>query len=370
MDGLKHEIIDVAVFAFRLPFKGTLHLKKTALTFRDGLLLRLTGANGKEGWGEIAPLPGFSQETLAEARNQACWLAPLLRGIEIPMKWPAVGEDLSDLLKKNSLVASVRCGLETALWDLSASSRRLQLHLAWSATAREVVPLNGLILGGIEDLVAESKSLVDAGFTSIKLKVGNGTVDEDITRVKALVSMLPEQVSLRLDANRRWSYPDALAFAAGVQGRAIEYIEEPLEDPEQLPNFAKESRIPVALDESLVGLQPEKLSQFDYASAIVLKPMLLGGPLNSMQLADFAMDLNIKPVLSSSFESGIGTRTNVALAANMGNQAIPTGLAVYKYFLKDVFTPRLDFSLPRLKVERMLRPKRRMDMSYLRRVMI
>ena len=34
---------------------------------REGVLIRLESENGRVGWGEVAPLPGFSQETLEEA---------------------------------------------------------------------------------------------------------------------------------------------------------------------------------------------------------------------------------------------------------------------------------------------------------------
>ena len=35
---------------------------------REGILLRLTDLEGRTGWGDAAPLPGFSRETLDGAR--------------------------------------------------------------------------------------------------------------------------------------------------------------------------------------------------------------------------------------------------------------------------------------------------------------
>lgn len=62
---------------------------------REGVLIRLESANGQVGWGEVSPLPGFSQETLEEA--------------------------IEDLLEgKESELPSVQWGQAAALLDLLA----------------------------------------------------------------------------------------------------------------------------------------------------------------------------------------------------------------------------------------------------------
>jgi len=50
---------------------------------RRGLLLRLEGADGAVGWGEAAPLPGFSTETLDEATHRLRRRAEELSGVEL-----------------------------------------------------------------------------------------------------------------------------------------------------------------------------------------------------------------------------------------------------------------------------------------------
>jgi len=46
------------LYHYSRPFQGEL---------RAGILIRLESKNGQVGWGEVAPLPGFSEETLEEA---------------------------------------------------------------------------------------------------------------------------------------------------------------------------------------------------------------------------------------------------------------------------------------------------------------
>ena len=39
-------------------------------TIREGILVKLTCFHGRVGWGEAAPLPGFSKETLADVEAE------------------------------------------------------------------------------------------------------------------------------------------------------------------------------------------------------------------------------------------------------------------------------------------------------------
>ena len=57
------------LFQYRLPLVAALKLKGALLLERKGLLVRLANPTGAVGWGEVSPLPGFSRESLEEARQ-------------------------------------------------------------------------------------------------------------------------------------------------------------------------------------------------------------------------------------------------------------------------------------------------------------
>jgi O-succinylbenzoate synthase len=107
--------------------------------------------------------------------------------------------------------------------------------------------------------------------------------------------------------------------------------------------------VPVALDESLAGMEPETLEEHPYARAVVLKPTLLGGLSRTLRFAERASDLGMKPVISSAYETGIGTAALVALAAGVGEEA-PAGLDTYRALAGDVLRPRLELPAPRVDV--------------------
>lgn len=59
----------IALFSYQSPFKVPLIFNGYLLKQREGLIIRLD-QQGQLFYAEIAPLPGFSKETLAQAKQQ------------------------------------------------------------------------------------------------------------------------------------------------------------------------------------------------------------------------------------------------------------------------------------------------------------
>jgi o-succinylbenzoate synthase len=330
------------LYRYSLPLSRPLTSGGVTLHYREGLLLKLSGDEGSEGWGEITPLPGFSVESSEEAARQLHRLAGSMVGRGVDEDWvDPYGTFSRDL---DRVASSVRFGFELALWNLYAASSRRTLPELVTPSPRAVVPVNGLLAGSPTDVLAEARRMKDAGYRSIKLKVGTRTVAEDVTLVRALGKELGESISLRLDANRAWGYEEAADFAGGTVGVRFEYVEEPLADATRLAGLVREFGVPVALDESLVGMKLEELEAF--AVAFVLKPTLLGGVSRTLRMADQALRLGVTPVVSSAYESGVGTAALVALAAGIGDRPVPAGLDTYRVMAEDVLETPLNLPAP------------------------
>ena len=134
-----------------------------------------------------------------------------------------------------------------------------------------------------------------------------------------------------------------VAFGRGTGGSGIEYLEEPLREPARLRELFDATGIPVALDESLLELRPEELEGRREVGAVVLKPTLLGGLARARQWAATASALNIRPVVSSCFESGVGLLALAAFAWDSTGDAVPAGLDTYRWLGADVVEPRIRF---------------------------
>jgi O-succinylbenzoate synthase len=101
------------LYRYSVPFSRPLTLGGTTLFQREGILLRLSGEDGSEGWGETAPLPGFSVEGLVDATAQLRRLAASIVGREVKQDWVDPYGEFGRGLDR--VAPSVRFGLELAV---------------------------------------------------------------------------------------------------------------------------------------------------------------------------------------------------------------------------------------------------------------
>ena len=205
------------------------------------------------------------------------------------------------------------------------------------------VPVNGLLAGPREQVLADARRLGDGGGRAVKLKVGSRPVVEDVELTRAVRDTIGDGVGLRLDANRSWTLEQAVAFGQELGACDVEYVEEPLREPEHLREFFDATGIPVALDESLLKLRPDDLEGRCEVGAVVLKPTLLGGITKARQWVAKAAELDIRPVVSSCFESGVGLLALAEFAWMAIRGSVPAGLDTYRWLGVDVVEPRIPF---------------------------
>ncbi|EXI62967.1 hypothetical protein MHD_02160 [Mannheimia granulomatis] len=266
------------LYRYRLPIQTGVVLRKQTLTERKGLLVKLQ-QDEQIGWGEIAPLPTFSEESLEQAENQAkVWLKAWQVGQETAL---------------DTLFPSVAFGLSCALVELSG-------ELSERGSYQSAV----LCYGDLQKMYQafgsqQAKSLG-------KLKIGNNPEAEG-EQANLLLSTFPN-LQLRLDANRLWSLQQAVKFAekiANANKPRIQFIEEPCQSPELSRQFAEQTGIAIAWDETV--REPNFLVKKEKnLTAIVLKPTLIGSIEKCKMLIEQAHQLGIAAVISSSLESSLG----------------------------------------------------------------
>lgn len=145
-------------------------------------------------------------------------------------------------------------GYEMALQDLAC--RRLDVSLgALLGRVRQRVPAyqTGLFLwSSPEELVAEAKEMYQSGLRAMKMQVGAAHIEEDVERLRAVVSSLPDGVAIMADAVQRWSYPDALRAAESFAEFELVWLEDPLDydDLASYRRLVERSPIPIATGES------------------------------------------------------------------------------------------------------------------------
>lgn len=338
---------DIDFYRYELPLTTPLHLGGDRVERRGGLLVRLTTTDGAVGWGDAAPLPGFSTETLTEVETHARSVGERWSDEHLPRSGGSFDQKVRTLTEDEHWPASLRFAMETAVVALLASACGRSISAVLGAP-RATVELNALIPDLLDGGEQRAARLREAGYRAIKVKVGRGSLPEEAEAVQTIARALGEEVALRLDANRAWSMDTAVEFAEAIRGVNVDYVEEPLVDPERIGDFGSQTWLPVALDETTREVGPDVLRELP-VSAVVLKPTLLGGLRKTREWIRAAREHDVTPVLSAAYESGVGLRMLVALAATATD--VPAGLSTYDRLAADVLTPRLPLEGPTVDVE-------------------
>ncbi|MCB9765274.1 MAG: o-succinylbenzoate synthase [Alphaproteobacteria bacterium] len=322
---------------YRLPLTRPLVTSAGTFRVRRGILIRLEDQEGHVAWGEAAPLPGFSAESVGEASFALGQALGVVEGEPPPARVQAITMLLDDIvdaaLGHRALPPSVRFGLEQALLDLLAQRKELPVAALLSSEWRRELALSRLVADP-----DEARAAVDQGLTSVKLKL-TGPVKEAVAHARAVREAVGPDVDLRLDANQGYDLDDARRLLERLRPLRPHCVEEPLRNPDPDGLCAlRDAGVPVAADESV--RDPRDLGALLSARAIdmvVLKPAFLGGLLPALRLARQASAAGVGVVVTSVVDSAVGRRGAAHLAAAVPPGALqPCGLDTGGWLARDV----------------------------------
>ena len=305
------------LFSFSLPMEAGVILRHQRLKAREGFLVQLQDGD-KSGWGEISPLPEFSQETYAEAGEAAkVWLAAWAKGEE----------------PEFSALPSVAFATSCALAEL-------QGELPEIASYRKAP----LCTGDPDDLVISLNEM--SGDKVAKIKVGLYEAVRDGMVVDVLLEAIPD-LRLRLDANRSWTPTKAEGFVKYVNPEyrsRIDFLEEPCKTRQQSLDFAAYSGIAIAWDESV--REPDfRVEAQPGVAAIIIKPTLTGSLPYCRSLIEQAHQLGLQAVISSSIETSFGLTQLARIADWLTPDTLP-GLDTLDLIQSQLVRPWPGSSIP------------------------
>jgi L-alanine-DL-glutamate epimerase-like enolase superfamily enzyme len=255
--------------ALREPFKIALQTTQVA----DNLFVRLTTADGRQGWGEASPLHAVTGETVGTCVAAVELLGPVLLG-QAATEIQARVRDLRTRLPHNS---AARSALDMALHDLAAQAAGLPLFRYLGGSPRTLT--TDLTLGlGTPEATAEKarRAVTEMGFRHLKVKLGLD-VERDVAAVAAVRQAVGPEVRLRLDANQGWGRQDAVAALARIAQYDVQYCEQPVpkDDVEGLAYVAERSPVPLMADEAVFTpadvLRIARLQRVPYVNLKVAK---------------------------------------------------------------------------------------------------
>jgi muconate cycloisomerase len=249
------KLVAAIAYALRIPFVESFGHSASERRWSDSVVVQVRDESGVEGYGEGAPRPyvtGETVETMLDHLAHELW--PRVADHELP---PA--EDLATLaavLPETALARALaphasRAALELAVLDcaLRRAGRPLSTLLP---PRRARVTYSGVITSGpLAGAVRHARQMRAIGLRAVKLKVG---FDDDVARVGAVREALGPDVSLRLDANGAWSFGRGVEVLNAVAHLDIAAVEQPLArgPVEDLARLRRATPVPIMVDESLV----------------------------------------------------------------------------------------------------------------------
>lgn len=348
----------------------------------EGFVLKLCVDDNIVGFGEVAPIE-IHEEDLFDVEEQLRFLfhrmkdsvldvIPLLRGSFSNWIWTSLG------IPPCSIFPSVKCGLEMAVLNLLASQRKCSMFevlaganpvvqdgnaVEYNQNGSASIQICALLgtNGSPMEVALDVAKLFAEGFTTFKLKVGRRERPiEDAAVLHKIREVVGYQINIRVDANQKWTYEQAVEFASRVKSLRLEYIEEPVNSANDLIKFCEKSGLPVALDETIDNIKGDvipKLHQFLHPGivALVIKPSVVGGFENAAHIAKWAQLHDKMAVISSTYESSVGLASYIQLAHYIDQQnsivsriknrgtcgAAAHGLGTYQWLREDVSEQRL-----------------------------
>jgi o-succinylbenzoate synthase len=289
---------------------------------RKGLILRLTSADGRSSFGEIAPIAWFGSERLEQA-------IAFCQQLLTPITADAIFSIPSDL-------PACQFGFESA-WELLTQPQPIA-KLTASLGYSQLLPTGRAAIEAMQ--VSQS--------STFKWKIGVASLNQELKIFEEIVACLPQGSKLRLDANGGLNWDQACQWLEvfddlQVNGLSpIEFLEQPLpiDQFELMQKLSSRYATPIALDESVATLeQLEICEQRGWQGIFVIKPAIAG---SIQRLRQFCQNSQADLVWSSVFETAIARHfIETRLITSLPDCHRALGFGINQWF-NDGFNP-IDF---------------------------
>lgn len=249
---------------------------------------------------------------------------------------------VNDLNLDLSEFPSIKFGLESALLDLTNGGKRHYFDNTFSR-GEVAMDINGLIWMGDKSFMEEQiEDKLEAGFTTIKMKIGAIDFDTEFSLLRSIRERFPkEQITLRVDANGAFVPEKAPEILEKLASLDIHSIEQPIKQGQwsAMHKLCATTATPIALDEELIGIN-EKIEKIELLETIqpqfiILKPSLHGGISGTQEWISLAEERSIPWWMTSALESNIGLEVICQLAGNYSNP-LPQGLGTGSLYVSNI----------------------------------
>ncbi|MEN8224105.1 MAG: o-succinylbenzoate synthase [Bacteroidota bacterium] len=284
------------------------------------------------GLGEVSIIENLSIDARPDLEQKIDWCC---KNISTYTHW---GQD--ELIQ----FPSIKFGIETAIKDLDNGGNRILFKSDFTSEGVGI-PINGLIwMGDREFMRQQIIDKIEDGYKCIKIKIGALNFSDELSLLKMLrKEFSADEMELRVDANGAFKADEALEKLKRLSDYKIHSIEQPIAKNQwnSVAELCRESPIPIALDEELIGLNKEEITQMlEHISPqyIVLKPGLLGGFDICEWIISEAGKHNTAWWITSALEANIGLNAIAQWTFTLNNN-MKQGLGTGQLFANNIDSP-------------------------------
>lgn len=315
-DGASMIVKSIEVYALDLPLVDDFEISLGTKEMAANVLVRLETGSGTVGWGEAAPLEPITGETQASALATTREGAGLLEDRDL-RDLRGLSRELHAALPDSN---SAQFALETALYDAYCRERGITLAECFGGTPEPVTTDITVSLVDSQAAVVETKTALERGFNSIKVKVGSD-FESDIKRVAA-VRDVASDIELKVDANQGWTPSEAVRFVDRAEANDFDLalVEQPVhrDDLAGLKRVTDATSVPVAADEAVFTPEDAIRIVRERAADVINIKAAKSGLTDSVAIAEIARAANLEVMIGCMLESALGLHASAHLVAGVG----------------------------------------------------
>jgi L-alanine-DL-glutamate epimerase-like enolase superfamily enzyme len=229
--------------------------------------------------------------------------------------WQNIWDEANPIGHKGFSIAALSA-IDTACWDIIGKAANQSLHKIFGACRDSVKTYasGGLWLSqSIDECVIEAEAFIDAGFRSMKIRLGSSKMADDVKRVAAVREAIGDEIELLADANQALLPKQAIRLGRLLEPYQLGWFEEPV----IYNNLKGSTAVRQALDTPIAGGETEctryGMTEILEAHAVdVLMPDLqrIGGLSEMRRVAAIASVYNV-PISTHIF-----TEQSICIAAS------------------------------------------------------
>ncbi|WP_313738153.1 enolase C-terminal domain-like protein, partial [Acinetobacter sp.] len=204
------KIVKVECFPVSTPLKKPVIMPNTRITSIDSVVLKITCDDGTVGISDSGDTSSWYRGELQESIIAMITrvIAPRILIGEDPRNIEKIVAKMDLLVRDNN---QAKATVDFALHDLKGKLYGVPVYdLLGGRTTQGSRQGWVLSAGKPEDVAAEAQKAKALGFELFKMKIGHGTLQDDIDMVHAVRDTVGQDAVLTIDANGFWSYEKAL----------------------------------------------------------------------------------------------------------------------------------------------------------------